>query len=137
MDLLDEKILAALREDARIPYVEIAKSVNLSEAAIRRRVANLVQSGAISKFTIETSAGSKTRAISMIAVSPNTPTSEISSKLKKVRGVDSIFEITGEYDVAVVVSGASIVEINESIDEIRKLQGIDTTNTVVVLKTVR
>jgi DNA-binding Lrp family transcriptional regulator len=137
MDALDEKILSALREDARRPFVEIAKSVNLSEAAIRRRVSNLVKSGAITKFTIETNVGSKTRAISLISVSPNTPTPEISTKLRKIRGIETVYEITGEYDVAVVVSGTNIVEINESIDEIRKLPGIGTTNTVVVLKTVR
>lgn len=137
MDSLDEKILSALREDGRRPFVEIAKSVNLSEAAIRRRVSNLVQSGTITKFTIETNLGSRTRAISLISIAPNTPTSEISVKLKKIRGIETIFEITGEYDVAVVVGGTNIVEINESIDEIRKLPGIDTTNTVVVLKTVR
>jgi DNA-binding Lrp family transcriptional regulator len=137
LDSVDEKILAALREDSRRPFVEIAKNVNLSEAAIRRRVSNLVRSGTISKFTVETNVGAQTRAITMIAITPNTPTAEISAKLKKVRGVDSIFEITGEYDIIAIVSGSNIAEINASIDEIRKLPGMDTTNTVVVLKTVR
>jgi DNA-binding Lrp family transcriptional regulator len=137
LDSLDEKIVSALKEDSRRPFVEIAKSVNLSEAAIRRRVSNLVKSGEISKFTIETNIGAKTRAISLVAISPNTPTAEISAKLKKIRGIETIYEITGEYDIAVIVCGTNIVEINESIDEIRKLPGIDTTNTVVVLKTVR
>lgn len=137
LDSLDEKIISALREDGREPFVEIAKSIKLSEAAVRRRVSNLVKSGVISKFTIETNLGSKTRAISLVAIAPNMPTFEISGKLGKINGVESIFEITGEYDIAVIVSGSNIVEINETIDEIRKLPGIDTTNTVVVLKTVR
>jgi DNA-binding Lrp family transcriptional regulator len=137
MDSLDEKIIAALKEDSRTPFVEIAKIVNLSEAAIRRRVSNLTKNGTISKFTIETDESSKTRAISLISITPNTPTAEVSTKLKRVRGIETIYEITGEYDVAVVVGGSNIVQINESIDEIRKLPGIDTTNTVVVLKTVR
>ncbi|MHB1908220.1 MAG: AsnC family transcriptional regulator [Nitrososphaerales archaeon] len=137
MDQTDEKILSILREDSRRSFVEIAKSVNLSEAAVRRRVANLTREGVISKFTIETSLGPQARAISLLSVNPNSPTTEVSARLRKVRGVDSIFEITGEYDVAVIVSGANIAEINSTIDEIRKLSGIDDTNTVVVLKTVR
>jgi DNA-binding Lrp family transcriptional regulator len=72
-----------------------------------------------------------------VSIAPNTPTPEVSGKLGKIKGVESIFEITGEYDIAVILSGSNIVEINETIDEIRKLSGIDTTNTVVVLKTVR
>jgi DNA-binding Lrp family transcriptional regulator len=137
LDQIDERIISILREDSRKPFVDIAKVVNLSEAAIRRRVSNLIKNGAISKFTIETSLGPQARAISLLSVNPNSPTTEVSARLKKVRGVDSIFEITGEYDVAVIVSGSNIAEINTTIDEIRKLSGIDDTNTVVVLKTVR
>ncbi len=136
-DQVDDKIISILREDSRKPFVEIAKSVNLSEAAIRRRVSILVKQGFISKFTIETNMTPQARAISLLSVNPNSPTTEVSSRLKKVKGVDSIYEITGEYDIAVIVSGSNIAEINSTIDEIRKLIGIDDTNTVVVLKTVR
>ena len=90
----------------------------------------------ISRFTIETSVGPQANAISLLSVNPSYPTSEISARLRKMKGVDSIFEITGEYDVAVIVSGSNIAEINATIDEIRKLTGIDDTNTVVVLKVV-
>jgi Lrp/AsnC family transcriptional regulator, involved in the regulation of lysine biosynthesis len=137
MDHIDEKVLSILRDDSRKSFVEIAKQVNLSEAAIRRRVSNLVKSGVISKFTIETNVGPQANAISLLSVNPSFPTSEISNRLKKTKGVQSIFEITGEYDVAVIVSGSNIAEINGTIDEIRKLSGIDDTNTVVVLRVVR
>jgi DNA-binding Lrp family transcriptional regulator len=137
MDHIDERVISILREDSRKSFVEIAKQVNLSEAAIRRRVSNLIKSGIISKFTIETNVGPQANAISLLSVNPSFPTSEISNRLKKTKGVQSIFEITGEYDIAVIVGGSNIAEINGAIDEIRKLSGIDDTNTVVVLKVVR
>jgi len=137
MDHIDERVISILREDSRKSFVEIAKQVNLSEAAIRRRVSNLMKSGIISKFTIETNVGPQANAISLLSVNPSFPTSEISNRLKKTKGVQSIYEITGEYDIAVIVGGSNIAEINGTIDEIRKLSGIDDTNTVVVLKVVR
>ena len=137
LDDTDEKLLAILKEDARKSFVEVAKEVHLSEAAIRRRVSNLIKAGVISRFTIETNIGPQANAISLLSVNPSFPTSDISNRLKKMKGVDSIYEITGEYDVAVIVSGSNIAEINGTIDEIRKLSGIDDTNTVVVLKVVR
>ena len=137
IDQIDEKLLSILREDARKSFVEIAKEVNLSEAAIRRRVSNLTKSGVISRFTIETNIGPQANAISLLSVNPGFPTADISNRLKRMKGVDSIFEITGEYDIAVIVTGSNIAEINGTIDEIRKLSGIDDTNTVVVLKVVR
>ncbi|MGA2875665.1 MAG: Lrp/AsnC family transcriptional regulator [Nitrososphaerales archaeon] len=137
VDQIDEKILSILREDSRTSFVEIAKVVNLSEAAIRRRVANLIKTGVVSKFTIETNTGPQANAISLLSVNPSFPTSDISGKLRKMNGVDSIYEITGEYDIAVIVSGSNMAEINGTIEEIRKLTGIDDTNTVVVLKVIR
>lgn len=137
VDEVDEKILSILREDSRKSFVEIADAVSLSEAAIRRRVSNLIKSGVISRFTIETNVGPRANAISLLSVNPSFPTSDVSARLRKMKGIDSIFEITGEYDVAVIVSGSNIAEINSTIDDIRKLQGIDDTNTVVVLKVVR
>ncbi len=136
-DEVDQRILSILREDSRKSFVEIAKDVNLSEAAIRRRISKLISDGVITKFTIETSSGPQANAISLLSVNPSYPTSEISASLKQMKGVDSIFEITGEYDIAVIVSGSNIAEINGTIDEIRKLTGIDDTNTVVVLKVIR
>ena len=136
-DEVDQRILSILREDSRKSFVEIAKNVNLSEAAIRRRISKLITDGVITKFTIETSSGPQANAISLLSVNPSYPTSEISASLKQMKGVDSIFEITGEYDIAVIVSGSNIAEINGTIDEIRKLTGIDDTNTVVVLKVIR
>src|SRR5579862_386217 len=120
MDHIDEKVLSILREDSRKSFVEIAKQVNLSEAAIRRRVSNLMKAGIISRFTIETNVGPQANAISLLSVNPSFPTSEISNRLKKTKGVQSIFEITGEYDIAVIVGGSNIAEINGTIDEIRK-----------------
>ncbi|HYB03271.1 MAG TPA: Lrp/AsnC family transcriptional regulator [Nitrososphaerales archaeon] len=137
LDSVDEKLLSLLKEDSRRPFVEIAKAVNLSEAAIRRRVSKLVKSGVISKFTIETNVGPQANAISLLSVNPSYPTPEVSSRLRKMKGVQSIFEITGEYDIAVIVGGSNIAEINGTIDEIRKLSGIVDTNTVVVLRVFR
>ena len=47
MDKTDELILQILRQDSRLAFVDIATKVGLSEAAIRRRVSNLVKEGTI------------------------------------------------------------------------------------------
>jgi DNA-binding Lrp family transcriptional regulator len=135
-DQLDEKILSILREDSRRPFVEIAHLVGLSEAAVRRRVINLTKDGTIAKFTIETNVGNDANAITLLSINPSYPTPEISVKLKRIRGIRSIFEITGEYDIAAILSGSNIAEINKTIDEIRQIPGIDDSNTVVVLRVV-
>jgi DNA-binding Lrp family transcriptional regulator len=136
LDKTDEKIISILKADARKAFVEIAQEIGLSESAVRRRVKNLVDIGAIKKFTIEMGLSNKTSAITLISVSPSTDTSKVSERLKSLKGVDTVYEITGQYDIVAIVSAPTIAEINKSIDEVRRINGVDDTNTVIILRTV-
>ena len=96
MDKTDEQILQVLRQDSRAAFVDIAAKVGLSEAAVRRRVSNLVKEGTIKKFTIDVDEPqTATSAITYVSVSPSAPTADVSKKLKSVRGVETIYETTG------------------------------------------
>jgi DNA-binding Lrp family transcriptional regulator len=61
-DKVDEHILEFLRKDSRESFVEIGKKLKLSESAIRHRVKNMVGSGAITKYTVEEGADTRTSA---------------------------------------------------------------------------
>ncbi len=129
--------MSILREDSRLSFVEIGHKVTLSEAAVRRRIANLTKAGVIKKFTIEVSEPQLTSAITYVSVSPSVPTSEVSKKIKSVAGVETIYETTGPFDVAVILKGSNIAEINRSVEEIRRLNGVLNTNTTIILRTIR
>lgn len=137
LDQIDQKIINILKEDARKPFVEIADAVGLSEGAVRRRVSNLVRSGSIKRFTIEEGQDKGASAITLISVNPATPTSGVAERLKRLKGVDVVYEITGEYDIAAIVSAPTIAEANRCIDDVRKVDGVATTNTVIILRVIR
>ncbi len=138
MDKTDEQILRILREDSRLAFVEIASKVGLSEAAVRRRVSNLVKEGSIRRFTIDVEEPqTATSAITYVSVSPSCPTADVSKELKSVKGVDTIYETTGPFDIAAIIRGASISDVNKSVEEIRRLEGVLKTETTIVLRTIR
>ncbi|PUA31229.1 MAG: transcriptional regulator [Candidatus Terraquivivens tikiterensis] len=137
MDEIDNKILEILKRDARKPFVEIGKELGLSEGAVRRRVKNLIKNNVITRFTIEVEKGHAVRAITFVTVDPGTPTPLVSEKLASLDGVESVYELTGEYDVAAVVSANNVAGLNKCIEEIRKIDGVRNTNTVLVLRVVR
>lgn len=137
IDETNKKILDVLKKESRRSFVDIGKIVNLSEPAVRRRIKNLVDNGVIKRFTIESDFGSGASAITLLSINPSVPTPEISGKLLNMSGVDVIYEITGQYDIAVIVSGSNIENINKCIDDIRQLDGVGNTNTVIILKTIR
>lgn len=137
MDKTDERILQILRDDSRLAFVDIASKVGLSEAAVRRRVRNLVDEGTIKRFTIDVEEPqTATSAITYVSVSPSSPTADVSMKLKSVKGVETIYETTGSFDVAAIIRGASIADVNKSVEEIRRIEGVLNTNTTIILRTI-
>lgn len=47
LDSLDKKILKLIAEDARIPFLEVARACNVSGAAIHQRIQKLTNLGVI------------------------------------------------------------------------------------------
>ncbi len=136
-DKTDERIIEYLRDNSRESFVDIGKKLKLSESAVRRRVKNLVDSGTIKKFTIEEGGQNTTSAIVLISVDSTIDTSKVSSKLTKINGIKTIYEITGQYDISVIITAPSIAEINSSIDALRKIPGVIDSNTVIILRTIK
>jgi DNA-binding Lrp family transcriptional regulator len=135
-DKVDDEILKILKEDSRESFVDIGKKLKLSESAVRRRVKNLTDNQIIKKFTIEIGEQNATKAIVLISVESSMDTSKVSARLTKLDGVKTVYEITGQYDIAVVISSPNITEINLAIDALRKVPGVSDTNTVIILREV-
>ena len=136
-DEIDEKIIRILQADARRAFVDIANDIGLSESAVRRRVKNLVDRAIIKRFTIELGASDKTSAITLISVASTADTSAVSTRMMELSGVKVVYEITGQYDIAAIIAAPAIVDINRCIDDIRKIDGVSDTDTVIILKTIR
>lgn len=137
LDSTDEKIIEILKKDSRKPFVDIAEDVGLSESAVRRRVKTLIDNGIIKRFTLELSTPDKTSALTLISVNPSVDTSKVSERLKTLEGVDTVYEITGQYDIVAIISAPTITDINKCIDNVRRIEGVDDTNTVIILRTVK
>ncbi|HJS64101.1 MAG: AsnC family transcriptional regulator [Nitrososphaerales archaeon] len=137
IDSFDEQIIRILQNDSRKSFVEIATSVGLSESAVRRRVKNLIENQIIKKFTIEVNQKEETSAITLISVASTSDTSTVTARLLNLEGVKVVYEITGQYDIAAIISASTISEINSYIDDVRKIVGVSDTNTVIILKTLK
>ncbi|MCD6530768.1 Lrp/AsnC family transcriptional regulator [Candidatus Bathyarchaeota archaeon] len=128
MDEIDRKILKLLKENARRSYVEIGNMVGLTEGAVRRRVKKLIDEGRILRFTIEVK--DEVEGIILIKTHP----SRTKDVTRKVREFSSkVFEVSGEFDIAVLLSASTMDEINGVVDEIRRIPAVINTNTLIKL----
>jgi DNA-binding Lrp family transcriptional regulator len=134
MDETDRQILRILKDDGRAGYIDIGKQVGLSEGAVRKRIKTLTDTGVIRKFTVRVGVAEGAEAITLLATNPSCPTQEVSDKIRKIPNVETLYEVTGEYDIVAVISGLSVAEVNECIERIRRVEGIMKTNTMIVLR---
>ena len=128
MDEIDVSILGILKRNARTKYVKIAETVGLTEGAVRRRMRELVKQGVIKKFTIETAV--ELEGIVLVRTEP-TRTGKATTEIRRI--ADRVFETSGDYDIAALIQAQTMAELNQKIDEIRRLPDVLTTNTLVKL----
>ena len=134
MDETDKQIMNLLKDNSRAGYAEIGGKVGLSEGAVRKRIKILSDQGVIRKFTVKIGVGEGAQAITLLATSPSLPTQEVSRKIQEIPNVETTYEVTGEYDIVAVISGMNVMEVNECIEKIRRVEGIEKTNTMIVLR---
>ena len=134
MDETDKQIIQILKGDGRAGYSDIGKKIGLSEGAVRKRIKTLADSGVIRKFTVKIGVAEGAEAITLLATNPSFPTQEVSKRIQAIPNVETVYEVTGEYDIVAVISGMSVVEVNECIEKIRRVEGIMKTNTMIVLR---
>lgn len=135
VDELDLKLLQLLKENARTSYSKLSRELGISESAVRKRISKLIKNGIIKKITIEYELANEIKALILIKTQPPIPIPEISKNIKKIVGVDIVYEVAGEYDIVAIVRTSNIEMMNKLIDEIRLVPGVVGTYTIIVLKT--
>ena len=113
---------------------ETSAQIGLSEGAVRKRIKTLSDQGIIRKFTVKIDVAEGAQAITLLATNPAHATQDVSKKIQVIPNVETIYEVSGEYDIVAVIGGMNITEVNECIEKIRIVEGIIKTNTMIVLR---
>lgn len=139
IDETDRIILASLIQNARKPYLEIARECGISGAAIHQRVHKLEENGVITGSRLLV----KPRAIGLevcvfvnISLSEAGRYSEVIDALKKVPEVVECHFVTGKYAILVKAYCLNNDDlINVLIKNIQNIPYIQATDTMIVLDT--
>ncbi|MFB6115935.1 MAG: Lrp/AsnC family transcriptional regulator [Candidatus Nanosalina sp.] len=130
MDQKDEKILEYLQDHGRAPFTEISEKIGVSEGTVRNRVQKLQEKGVIEKFTVEINRKQDIKAFVTADISTDREFDEVINEFSE--DVE-VFELAGDTDLLVKVSGENSGQINEVVDNIRGVEGVKDTKTYMVL----
>jgi Lrp/AsnC family transcriptional regulator for asnA, asnC and gidA len=102
IDQLDRQILRLIAEDARIPFLEVARLCNVSGAAIHQRIQKLTAMGVLkgSQFVIDPEKiGYETCAYIGLNLKDPSRFDEVVEKLKEIPEVVECHYTTGNFDM--------------------------------------
>ena len=106
IDRLDKKILQLISQDARVPFLEVARECNVSGAAIHQRIQKLRNTGVIkgSEFVIDTyKVGYQTCAYIGVTLSNIKLFEFVVAELKKIPEVVECHYATGKYSMFIKI----------------------------------
>ncbi|WP_158017430.1 Lrp/AsnC family transcriptional regulator [Mycobacterium basiliense] len=138
LDDLSKAIIKELQEDGRRPYSTIAKSVGLSEAAIRQRVQRLTDTGVMQIVAVTDPIQLGFARQALIGIRTTGDTRELATQLAAIPAIDYVVLTAGTFDVIAEVVCKDDGDLLDLLNhQIRALPGVLSTETLVYLKLVK
>jgi DNA-binding Lrp family transcriptional regulator len=136
-DALDQSILAALRENARTPASLLARRFSASRTTVQARIERLERTGVIERYTIvagEEFEKGLVKAHVAVTITPKLA-SAVEGALRRMREVRRLHSVSGPFDMIVEIMAPSIGELDQLIDQIGAMEGVERTTTSIILST--
>ena len=140
MDTIDKKILRLLQVNARITASEIAGEVNLSIPAISERLKKLETSGIIKQYTtiINPEKLNKTLMAIIFITLERPKYSEIFADfVKEKNDILECHYLAGDFDYALKIMTENTATLQELLNHIKSVQGVQKTRTIIILSSVK
>jgi Lrp/AsnC family transcriptional regulator, regulator for asnA, asnC and gidA len=137
LNATDRKILALLRDEGRRPNAEIARTVGVSEATVRRRLDRMLQSGVLRVIPVLNAAATGYPVDAIIGIRVKTGFMRaVGRQLAAIEQVVYVGYVTGSHDIIIEV----LLRSNEALFEFLSLglehvDGIVASETFTVLNT--
>lgn len=133
----DEKLIAALRENARLSTAALARRLGLSRSTVQSRIESLERRGVIVGYTVRLSDEYElhlVRASLMLKVDPK-KSRAVEAAIRRQRGVRALHTVSGEFDLIADAHTRTIGEMEALIDTLGDVDGVLRTTTSIVLST--
>ncbi len=137
LDKTDERLIAALRHDARAALSDLAVRLGLSRTTVRGRMERLQARGDIVGYTVVTRADvarDPVRGLMMIGIEGR-GAERIKRQLSAMAELRAVHATNGRWDLIVEIGTATLDELDQVLGRIRRLEGVVASETSLLLST--
>jgi len=137
VDETDDKLIAALRHDARASLSDLAARLEMSRTTVRTRLARLQERGEIVGFSVITRADvarDPVRGLMMIGIEGR-GAERNKRQLSGMAELRAVHSTNGRWDLIVEIGTATLAQFDRVLDRIRQLDGVVASETSLLLST--
>jgi len=139
----DTKILEKLRENSKYAISEVSELTGIPATTVHNRIKKMEKQGIIKKYTLELNHNILGNALTayllihtttMLANGLKINQEDTAKEIKEIKGIETVEQLAGNGDILAKVRIKDTTELNELVmQNIRKIDGVDKTQTMVVL----
>jgi DNA-binding Lrp family transcriptional regulator len=137
VDDIDQRLIAALQDRGRASTAELARLVGRSRTSVQSRIERLERDGVITGFSVrlapEHGLGA-VRAYVLIKVGPK-EARVVTAALRGISQVRVLHSVSGDVDLIAIAATATVAEMDQVIDRIGALDGVERTTSSIILST--
>ncbi|GAA4243589.1 Lrp/AsnC family transcriptional regulator [Dactylosporangium darangshiense] len=138
MDAIDRHLIDLLRDNARLPFAELARQVGLSAPAVHERIGKLESSGVIRGYRAEVepeTMGFPLTAVIGIVQDSSGDAESVLEALRARQEIESCYFMAGEESFLCKARVKTIGDLERLIVELNRIKGVARTRTTIALST--
>jgi DNA-binding Lrp family transcriptional regulator len=130
-----ERLLALLRRNARESTASLARKLGVARTTVQERIHRLERDGVIAGYTVRVTEGfARQRIAAQVLINVDPKAGErVVRTLEAQPWVRAVYALSGVFDYEVRIEGGSTEELDRNLDAIGRLDGIQRTQTSIVL----
>lgn len=138
LDPTDHQIIAALKQDGRMPFAQIARDLDVSPGMVRERYHRLVQDGILQVVAVTSPPKVGYSVMTLIGVKvQDSPLDEVAQQVAELEEVIYLVLCTGAYDLLAEVVCRDNAHLLALLKRLRTVEGIYDTESFVYLDIVK
>ena len=137
IDAIDEKLIAALRDNGRASTADLARRVGRSRTTVQSRIERLERDGVIVGYTARLApdhAHGAVRVHVMLKIGPKEARA-VEAGLRAIPEVRLLHSVSGDFDMIAVAATSTVAQMDAVLDRIGQLPGVERTTSSIILST--
>lgn len=139
MDDLDQQLIAQLRQNARLSVADLAHRLKVSRGTVTNRLRKLEDNQVIVGYTVRLKPEAQTERIRawMGVLIDGNRTRQVIASLLGEPGVSALHDTNGRWDLLAELEVGSMKELSDTLERVRLISGIQSTETSIHLTSYR